>query len=89
MRPPCGKNGKTFVKPTPVNDKKSEFHESDTVRSMVNRLDVEKGRPSGKPGSFCSGIPDMCDQESPPSVIPDSVYRESIFSLIPAVNAPL
>ena len=64
----------------PVNDKKSEFHESDTVRSMGNRLDVEKRRPSGKPGSFCSGIPDLCDQESlPPSGIHDIVYRESIF----------
>jgi hypothetical protein len=66
MRLPCGINGKTSAKPTPAYDKPSDFHESDKVRSMMNRLDVEKGRLSGKPGSLFL-------------VIAGIVYREAIL----------
>ena len=40
----------------------SELYAPDRVRSMGNRLHVETGRPSGKPGSLFLVIPNMCEK---------------------------
>jgi hypothetical protein len=55
---------------------KSELHVPNSVRSMVNRLCIEHGSPSGQPGPLFQVI------------MPDIVYRASLFfSIRPYPNS--